>query len=264
MVGEGVLESSNSLLLLLQTRDSKSIDGTLVGPAALANDNTLVLLEFGLEACDGALEPFTSLIGAAGWVEESMGVNGAVVGLVAELGVRSGSNKGVDSNNRTLVAGFSEDTTSLANGTQDLLRGRGTVVDKLIANADCVDNIPVAVDTVDDLLGLAGNRVNVPDTEEDLHVGVLGALIDSRDLVTVGTVDTDEGVRTGEMSKVVLDLGGSLALVIGAVRGIRDAGKVSAVLVRILARVSRRNRRSCGNMLSEGRDRSEGHSGSDS
>ena len=231
MAGKGLFYGRNGQLLLGQTGDSQSIGFTLDGPATLADDDPLVLGQLGLEVVDGLGEPDTSLVRRDGRVEEGVGVDSAVVTLSAELGVRTGSNKGIDGDNRAFVSGGTEDLTGLLNGAEDLLRASLALVDELVSNADGANYGPVAVDAVNNLLGLLLNRVEVPDAEEHLHVVVLGARVDDGHLVTVGAVDTDERVRTSKTVDIILDLILGLALMIATIGGVRDAREAGAAVL---------------------------------
>lgn len=231
MAGKSLFYSRNGQLLLGETGDSQSIGFTLDGPATLTDDDPLVLGQLGLEVVDGLGEPFTSLVRRDGRVEEGVGVDSAVVTLSAELRVRTDSNKSVDCDNRAFVSGGTEDLASLLNGAEDLLRASLALVDELVSNADGANYGPVAVDAVNNLLGLLLDGVEVPDAEEHLHVVLLGARVDDGHLVTVGAVDTDERVRTSKTVDIILDLILGLALMIATVGGVRDSREARAAVL---------------------------------
>lgn len=231
VVGKGLFYGLDGQLLLGQTWDSESVGLTLDGPATLADDNSLVLGQLGLEVVDGLGEPDTGLASGDGRVEEGVGVDSAVVTLSAELGVRTGSNKSIDSDNRAFVSGGTEDLSGLLNGAEDLLRASLALVDELVSDADGANYGPVAVDAINNLLGLLLNRVEIPDAEEHLHVVLLGARVDDGYLVTVGAVDTNERVRTSETVEVILDLLLGLALMIATVGGVRDTREAGAAVL---------------------------------
>src|SRR5687768_15813594 len=136
VVGESLADRLEGHLLVVKARNSKTIGRTLGGPASLRDNYPLVRGKLRPHALDSPHEPGPSLVSRDGAVKVGMGVDGAVVGLIAQLRVGLGSNEGVNSDNWPLVPSTAEDGTGLLDGGNDLLRAGLAIVDELVANAD--------------------------------------------------------------------------------------------------------------------------------
>jgi hypothetical protein len=158
-------------------------------------------------------------------VKEGMSVDGTVLALFAKLRVLLNGHKCINRQDRAVVPGSLKNLAGFVNSGKNLRRGSSTVVDKFVSDADGVNDVPVAIDGINDQLAFILHVVDIPNTEEKLHVVGLGARVDLRDLVTLGSVDADERVRARELSEILLDLIFFLALVVTTVWGVRNAGE---------------------------------------
>lgn len=214
VLGELGYQAVDGDLLVLLAGDGGAVGGTLPWPATLSDDDllattgrsdTLRLLEHKL----------AGLLGSATAVEESVRIGSGVIGALAELGVGNHGDKGVDSDHRTRVASGIEDRTGRVDSGDDG-RDTSTSVDELVADGNGVNGAPVTLDGGDDLVGLGLDRVDVEDTDKQLHTLGSGGGLDRVDLVTVGAIDTNHSVAVdlGKVgSDLILRLAGSIIVV---------------------------------------------------
>ena len=151
-----------------------------------------------------------------------MAVDGAVVGGGTEADVVLHGHHGVDGDDGAVVSGGLEELAGLVDGGGDLVDGGFAVVDELVADADGVDAGPVAVDGVDEGLGLGGDFVDVEDAGEELDGLAFGGGQHVADLRAVGPVEPEHLVA-GDFGEVLADLRGAFAGVVGVVGRVGDA-----------------------------------------
>lgn len=133
-----------------------------------------------------------------------------VRGIAKELAVGNHSDESVDSNDGASVAGTVENTSGLVDQTLDVLGSDLALVNDLVTNGDGVESGPVTVGGGGEDVELLREGRGLPDvvnTSEDLQVVLLTDVEDSRDLVAVGTVDTDEVIGVAVVLSVGHDLG---------------------------------------------------------
>ena len=217
-----------ALVLLGWDRDTVGL--ALGRPAGLGDDDVLGAVAGGPDALDLLEEPLAGVGGDGVLVEEGVGVDGHVVGVLAELRVVDHGDEGVDGDDWAGVAGGLEGGAAGGDVLADLGRGGLAAVDELVADGHGHDVVPGAVLVDGGLHGVdAGlDLVDEEDAEEDLLGGGLG-LQDVGDLVAVDAVQSDGGVL-GQLGEVLGDLGGGAAGTVGVVRGVSntlDAGGAS-------------------------------------
>jgi len=200
ILAERALEGRDGGLLILDAWDSSAVAATLPWPAALGDDNTLSAT--GLSNALGLVkDELSGLLGSATTVKESVAVGSSVVGSLAERWVGDHGNESVNGDNVSSVTSSLEETTSSANGSDDLLWGGLVLVDELVTDGDGVNGVPVVLRSLDDGVDLVLDIRDLEHTSKDLCVLGLGGAQDVRGLVAVGAVSTEEAV-TVELGEV--------------------------------------------------------------
>lgn len=215
------LDRGNGSLLLLDTRDTLTVGVTSVRPARLGDDNLLTTTSRG-DSLELLQDPVTGVLGDNVAIEESVGVDGNVVGTSTQTRVVDDSNEGVDGDNWTVVTGSLQGRSTLVDVRLDLTNVGLTGVDQLVTDGNGVNNGPTTSgrDGGGQGTDVTGDVADVEDTSEDLLARRQSSQ-DVRDLVTVDTVKSDE-VEALELSQVALDLTGRLTGTITVVRRVGD------------------------------------------
>jgi len=194
---DGRLHGGESSLLVLNAGNSLAVGATLSGPASLGDPDIILATAGAGDLLHRAEEPVTTVLSGDITVEEGVSVDGNVVRDTAQLiSVSNHGNSSVDSDDLARVTSGAESSSGSRDDTCDKLGSNNSVVDNLVTNRDGVDSGPVVlglVDEIRDLLGVFGT-LNVEETSEDLQVVLLARGENKRDLVAVGTVETDEVV----------------------------------------------------------------------
>lgn len=214
------LDGAHSSLLVAQRRNSNAVGVTAGRPAGLGDENILTTASR-LDTLDLLDEPVTGTRGINVAIEESVGVDGNVVGESTETRVVDDSNESIDGDDGAGVAVSSKSGSGSANVTSNLVNGSSTHVDKLVTNRDGVDNTPSAV-SLDSIVNGTTSRLDathVKDTKEDLLTGSKGSE-NVRNLVAVNAVDSNHRVA-GELGNISLDLISGLAST-GLVGGVHN------------------------------------------
>ena len=228
------LQRLNRSLLILHARNRLAVRFARRRPPSLRHDNRL------LRRIGNLLDPAKDELAGVGSgdfaVEEGVAVDGAVVGSGAEADVVLHGDHGVDGNDGAVVSGVFEELAGLSDGSGDLVDGGFAVVDELVADADGIDARPVAVDGVDEGLGLGGDFVDVEDAGEELDGLAFGGGQHVADLRAVGPVKA-EHLITRYFREVLADLGSALAGVVGIVGRVGDTVAEAGSLGRSRRRV---------------------------
>lgn len=134
-----------------------------------------------------------------------MAVGSAEVRRATQFGVVDETVKGVDCDDGAVVSCCAESSTGRVHGFDDLGGRSLATVDELVADADGIENGPVAVGGLDDGLETGGEVLEIVDTGKDTETTLAGGIHNRLGLVTVDAVDADERVAL-ELIKVVVDL----------------------------------------------------------
>ena len=228
---ESRLDGRDGGSLVLFRWNSLSVSITLRWPSSLSDEDGLILVGDGvLEVAHLGGQKVSGLVSSGVRVEEWVRVDSAVVRLVAELWMVDGSDEGIDGDDWTVVASVAEHGAATGDSGHDL-RWRLATLDKLVANRDGVDVVPVRTDRVDNLSNSVVKVANVKDTLEKLHAVTLRSSENVLDGVAVNTVGADVREGSSKLVKVLVDLISGLAGSIGVVWGIGDSITVSATWV---------------------------------
>lgn len=225
VAAEVVLEGLDRGLLVGSAWDGNAVGISLPWPSRLSDDGPLATAGI-LNALGLVLDERAGLVGSLTAVEEGVAVSSSVVGSLADGWVGDHGDEGVNGHNVSVVASSLQNTTGSADGSNDS-RGGSALVDELVANADGVDHVPVALRSVDDGLGLGGTVGDIVDSDKKLHVLRLGGSHDVLDLAAVGAVKTNHAIA-GDLLEVALHLICALAAAIVVVRRVRETEARSA------------------------------------
>ena len=220
VVTTGGLDGADGCRLLGGGSDGDTVAATLVRPAGFdAHD---VLTTGRGDSLHLLQQPGTGFTASNGPVPVGVGVEGNVVGVLAEFRVVQDGNVGVDRDDWTRVAGGGQEGFGGGDVLADLGSRGLAVVDKLVTDGDSVDVAPGAVggDGARHLLDTLGELVDEEDAQEQLLAVGLG-LEDVFNLVTVDAVQSDETV-VGQLGQVGLDGGQVLAGAVAVVRRVGD------------------------------------------
>lgn len=165
---------------------------------------------------DPAFDKLARLIGRGISIKEGVTVDGAEIGRFANLWVIRHGHHGIDGDNRARITSALEGTAGLSNSANDCT-GIRSFVDQLVAHADGVDSAPVTVNCAGDCFALLLDLSDIKNAEEQFYVAVFGSCENTGDLVTIGTVQTNDLVAA-DFAKVRGDLLRCLAAVISIVR----------------------------------------------
>lgn len=127
-------------------------------------------------------------------VEEGVAVDGAEVRGVAQVRVGFHGDHGVDRHDGAAVSGALEGAAHLADGRGDLADRGPARVDELVADADGLDDAPVAAHGADDGLAFVGDLGNVEDAEEQCNAFALDGCNHVGHLVAVRAIQPDDRV----------------------------------------------------------------------
>ena len=192
----GLLNSLDSLDLVLGARDGKTVGVTLAWPAGLEVEDVRLARADLLEDVNLALDEGTGLGGGGVVVEEGVDVGTNKVNGATESGtVLLPDVDGLSGRDLAVVAGSGEGQLRGADETGKLAGGTIAALDSLITDDNNVDHIPLGPLGNSCDLRLSTRDAGAVDEDTDDHVQAVlsGTLTNVLETVAISGVDTDSG-----------------------------------------------------------------------